>query len=156
MRILTRRGFQFCCFECFVHSGSWSKVCGILRLNLLVFLFAYIYAFYLDNSFSVWLCWFICFFSSPPQWPMTSDFEGFLSRFYPLHFCPIVILEKGQYFAFECWVLNSTIFIMSLVWRGPWLGLYLGPPALEASTLPLGYRGGGLSISLNNTITFVL
>ena len=40
---------------------------------------------------------------------------------------------------------TGTIFITSLVWRGPCLGgLNPGPPALEASTLPLGYRGGGI------------
>ena len=32
---------------------------------------------------------------------------------------------------------TGTIFIMSLVWR-----LNPGPPTLEASTLPLGYRVG--------------
>ena len=78
--------------------GYWDWIC-------LCFYLLYIYAFYLDNSFSVWLCWFICFFSSPPQWPMTSDFEGFLSRFYPLHFCPIVILEKEPVFCF--WMLSA-------------------------------------------------
>ena len=36
------------------------------------------------------------------QWP---DFEGFLSRFYPLHFCPIVILEKEPVFCF--WMLSA-------------------------------------------------
>ena len=35
-------------------------------------------------------------------------------------------------------------FITSLVWRGLWLGIEPGPPALETSTLPLGYRGGGV------------
>ena len=56
-------------------------------------------------------------------------------------------MRKSQYFPFECSVLNKgttgTIFITSLVWRGPWLGIEPGPPALEASTLPLGYREGG-------------
>ena len=34
-------------------------------------------------------------FSSPPQRPMTSDFDP---RFYPLHFNPILILEKEPVF----------------------------------------------------------
>ena len=38
-----------------------------------------------------------------------------------------LFLRKCQYFPFQCWVLNKettgTIFITSLVWRGPWLGI---------------------------------
>ena len=63
-------------------------------------------------------------FSSPPQRPMTSDFEGF--------FIPDLLSypnswERASIFPFECSVLNKgttgTIFITSLVWRGPWLGI---------------------------------
>ena len=85
------------------------------------------------------------FFSSPPQRPMTSDFERFFyPTFYPLHlFSYLYSWERASIFPFECSVLNkdtiATIFITSLVWRGPWLGIELGPPALEASTIPLGY-----------------
>ena len=67
-------------------------------------------------------------FSSPPQRPMTSDFEGFFyPRFYPLHLFPYLnSWERASIFPFECSVLNKgttgTIFITSLVWRGPWLG----------------------------------
>ena len=80
------------------------------------------------------------------QWPPTS--MDFYTRSYPLHYCLILILEKEPVFPFfQFWVLNKgtagTIFITSLVWRGPWLGIEPGAPALEASTLPLGYRGGG-------------
>ena len=57
------------------------------------------------------------FFSSPPQRPITSDFEGFLYQ----------ILSITFIFPFECSVLNKgttgTIFITFLVWRGPWLGI---------------------------------
>ena len=57
------------------------------------------------------------FFSSPPQQPMTFDFEGFsIPDFIHYIYYPILILEKEP-------VLNP------------------GPPAIEASTLPLGYRG---------------
>ena len=115
------------------------------------------------------------FFSSPPQGPMTSDFEGFsIPDIYPLHsFSYLSSWERASIFPFECSVLNKgttgTIFITSLVWRGPWLmiepetsrtrsqhyttrlsmeavldwRLNPRPPALEASTLPLGYWGGG-------------
>ena len=71
------------------------------------------------------------FFSSPPQRPMlTSDFEGFsVPDFIHYIYFPIFILEK-VFFPCECSVLNkgttSTIFITSLVWRGPWLGIEPG------------------------------
>ena len=90
------------------------------------------------------------YFSSPPQRPMTSDLEGF----YPLHlFSYLNSWERASIFPFECSVLNKgttgTIFITSLVWHGPWLVIEPGKPALEASTLPLGYRGGGPDWGLN-------
>ena len=62
------------------------------------------------------------------QWPPTSN--DFYSRYYPLHFFLILILEEEPAFPFQCWVLNKgttgTIFITSLVWRGPWLGIEPG------------------------------
>ena len=98
----------------------------------------------------------------------------FYPRFYPLHLISYLSSwERASIFPFECSVLNKgttgTIFITSLVWRGPWLmiepetsrtrsqhyttrlsmeavldwRLNPRPPALEASTLPLGYCGGG-------------
>ena len=67
-------------------------------------------------------------FSSPPQRPMTSDFEGFLYQIPSITFIFLSqFLRKSQYFPFECSVLNKgttgTIFTTSLVWRGPWLGI---------------------------------
>ena len=68
-------------------------------------------------------------FSSPPQQPMTSDFEGFLYQILSIIFLSL-FLRKSQYLPFQCWVLNKgttgTIFITSLVWRGPWLGIEPG------------------------------
>ena len=66
-------------------------------------------------------------FSSPPQRPMTSDFSFFLF----LHlFSYLNSWERASLFPFECSVLNKsttgTIFITSLVWRGPWLGIEPG------------------------------
>ena len=80
------------------------------------------------------------------QWPPTS--KDFYSRSYPLHyFSYLNSWERASIFPFQCSVLNKgttgNIFITSLVWRGPWLGIEPGPPALKASTLALGYRGGG-------------
>ena len=89
----------------------------------------------------------------------------FYPRKYPLHLFSYLNSwgERASFFPFKCSVLNKgttgNILITSLVWRGPWLGiepgtshtrcqhsttrLYPGPPTLEASTIPLGYRGGG-------------
>ena len=55
----------------------------------------------------------------------------FHHRFYPLHlFSYLNSWERASIFHFECWVLNKgttgTIFITSLVWRGPWLGIESG------------------------------
>ena len=58
-------------------------------------------------------------------------------------------LRKSQYFPFQCSVqikgTTGTIFITSLVWCGPWLGIEPETSGLEASTLPLGYRGSGIA-----------
>ena len=55
----------------------------------------------------------------------------FYPRFYPLHlFFYLNSWERASIFPFECSVLNKgttgTIFITSLVWRGPWLGIEPG------------------------------
>ena len=55
----------------------------------------------------------------------------FYPRFYPLHlFSFLISWDRVIIFPFECSVLNkgttSTIFITSLVWRGPWLGIEPG------------------------------
>ena len=51
----------------------------------------------------------------------------FYPRFYPFHlFSCLCFWERASIFPFECSILNKgttdTIFITSLVWRGPWLG----------------------------------
>ena len=85
-------------------------------------------------------------FSSPPQRPMTSDFEGFsIPDVIHYIYFPILILEKEPVFPpFACSVLNKgttgTVLITSLVWRGPWLGIEPG----TSRTIPIGYRGGGV------------
>ena len=78
------------------------------------------------------------FFSSPTQRPMISDFEGFFCpRFYPLHlFSNLNSWERASIFPYECSVLNKgttgTIFITSLVWRGPWLGIEPGTSGTQS------------------------
>ena len=74
-------------------------------------------------------CVVIRFFSSPPQRPLTSDFEGFLLSD-PIHYTIFLsyFTRKCPYFPFQCWVLNKgttgTIFITG--WRRPWLGIEPG------------------------------
>ena len=81
---------------------------------------------------SVRLCWFLrghSVFSSSPQRPMTSNFERFSIQDL-IHFIyfPILILEKEP--VFPCLMLKKviagTIFITSLAWRGPSLGIEPG------------------------------
>ena len=85
------------------------------------------------------------FFSSLPQRPNDLRLRRmFYSRFYPLHlFSYLNSWGRASIFPFECSVLNKgttgTIFITSLVWRGPWLGIEPG----TSRTRSLGYRGGG-------------
>ena len=70
-------------------------------------------------------------FSSPPQRPMTSDFEGFsIADFIHYIYFPVLILEKNPVFPllrFNAKQVNYWYdFITSLVWRGPWLGIEPG------------------------------
>ena len=104
--------------------------------------------FYLRST-CVGSLWSFVLFSWTPQQPMSSNFKEFPTQILILSitiFCPVLILEKEPVFPFKCWVLNKgttgIIFITSLVWRGPWLGIESGTFALEARTLPLGYLGG--------------
>ena len=76
----------------------------------------------------------------------------FYPRLYPLHLLSYLdSWERASIFPFECSVLNkgttwyhfNNVFGMTRSLSG---GLNLGPPALEASTLPLGYRGGDVTV----------
>ena len=80
---------------------------------------------------------------------MPSDFEWIPSQIVSItFFCPILILEKEPVFPFSMlsakqghyWYHFYNVFGMTWSLTG---GLNPWPPALEASTLPLGYRGGG-------------
>ena len=85
-------------------------------------------------------------FSSPPQRSMTSDIEGFsIPDFIHYIYFPILIIEKVQ--VFPCLMLsakqgNYCYHSYNVFWYDAVLdwGLNPGPPAFEASTLPLGYR----------------
>jgi len=67
-------------------------------------------------------CVVIRFFPSPPQWPLTSDFEGLkvsIPDFIHYIYFPILILKKEPVFSFLMFSANQgatgTIFITSLV-----------------------------------------
>ena len=87
-------------------------------------------------------------FSSPPQRPMISDFEGFLYQILSITlFSYLNSWERAStYFPFQCWVLNKgttgTIFITSLEWRGPWLRIEPGTSRTRSqhSTIRLSRR----------------
>ena len=116
------------CLICFM---QYSYISVVLLLSLW---FEFIFYFF-SIFFSIWLLSVLrghSVFSSPPQRPITSDFEGFsIPDFIHYIYFPILILEKEPViFPLECSVLNKgttgTIFITSLVWRGPWLGIEPG------------------------------
>ena len=77
-------------------------------------------------------------FSSPPQQPNNSNFEGFSipDFIHDIYFPIFNSWERASIFPFECLVPNKgttgTIFITSLVWGGPWLGIEPRPPALKS------------------------
>ena len=92
------------------------------------------------NSSSMKTCvgsaWSFGFYIPAWQRPITSDFEGFLYQ----------ILSITLFSYLNSWERAS------MVWRSPWLGIEPGPPALEASTLPVDYRGGGIVMLIILTI----
>ena len=79
------------------------------------FIYLFIFKFCLAFDFC-WFCVAIRFFIPAT---MANDLplrRIFYPRFYPLHFLSL-LLNKGT---------TGTIFITSLVWRGPWLGIEPG------------------------------
>ena len=106
---------------------SFSGTFGLL-LSRLFIIFIYLF-------FSVWHLSVLrghSFFLIPAT--TTKDLRLrriFYPRFYPLHlFSYFNSWERASIFSFECSVLNKgttgTIFITSLVWCGPWLGIEPG------------------------------
>ena len=70
-------------------------------------------------------------------------------RFYRLHLFIILILEKEPVFPFlmsSAKQGNYLVPFLKRLWYDAVLDWVLnpGPPALDASTPPLGYRGGGV------------
>ena len=75
--------------------------------------------------------------------PRHNDFEGFLYQILSVTLLSYLYSSERASISLlkvECQTMELLVsFITSLVWRGPWLGI-----ELEASTQPLGYRGGGV------------
>ena len=84
---------------------------------------------------------------------MTYDFEGFsIPDFIHYIYFPILILEKEPVFPFLMLSAKQGNYLVPSLyhlWYDEVLdwGLNPGPPALDASTLPLGYRGGGAHLT---------
>ena len=88
---------------------------------------------------------------------MTSDFEGFsIPDFIYYIYFPILNIEKEPVFPF--WMLSAK---QGHYWYhfynvfGITRSLNPGPPALEASTIPLGYRGGGIVNNKEDQFTII-
>ena len=106
-------------------TSHYSKTC--FRIKLLQFCLVVFFSFRLSVS-SAWS--FGLFIPAT-----TANDLGlrriFYPRFYPLHlFSYLKSWDRASIFPFECSVLNKgttgTIFITSLLWRGPWLGIEPG------------------------------
>ena len=96
----------------------------VLSLSVSTLIIVVLGIFFIYIYFSVRLLSVLCghsVFSSPPQRPMTSDFEGFsIPDFIHYIYFPILILEKEPVFPFLMFSAkqgnyNGTIFITSLV-----------------------------------------
>ena len=75
----------------------------------------------------------------------------FYTRFYRLHlFSYLNSWERASIFPFNCSVLNKgttgTIFITSLVWRGPWLGIEPGTSGTRSQHYTTRLSRGGYVI----------
>ena len=90
-------------------------------------------------------------FSSPSQRPMTSDFERFLYQIVPITLFSYLNSWEKPVFPFSMLSAKQCNYWYHRLWYDDavldW-GLNPGPPALDASTLPLGYRVGG-SFAIN-------
>ena len=98
-------------------------------------------------------CVVIRFFMPTTTAKMTSDFKRFSipDFIHYIYFSYLNSWERTSIFTFECWVLNKgttgTIFITSLVWGGPWLGIEPGTSRTQSqhSTTRLSRRQWVLS-----------
>ena len=137
--------------DCLILSYTFLPHISVLR-RVLSIQWLILYIFFLAFDFCLVCVIIHCFHPRHNgQWPPISipDFNNYfvvLSLFF----------RKSQYFPFWCWVLNKgttvTIFITSLVWRGPWLGIEPGTSRTRSqhSTTRLSrrlYRGPLLCVT---------
>ena len=139
--VIIKIKFYCCCFSVFILfivvdlTTMWEfRQSLTVEMNLRDFLFL---------AFDFCRFWVVIRFFHPRhngQWPPPSDF-------YTRLFSYLNSWERASIFPFECSVLNNGTpgTILYRLWYDAVLdwGLNPGPPALEANTIPLGYRGGG-------------
>ena len=106
-------------------------------------------------------CVVIRFFHPRHNGQLSPISKDFLSQILPITYIFLSeFLRKSQYFPF--WMFSAkqgnycyhfyNIFGMTRSLTGDWNP---GPPALKASTLPLGYRGGGVDKSEGYHVFFL-
>ena len=114
------------------HSGSNTKQLYLSHHHVKIVLSLYFYFYFqiiFFRSTFVGSAWSFVFFIPATTANDLRLRRIFYPRFYPLHlFSYLNSWERASIFPFECTVLNKgttgTIFIMSLVWRCPWLGIW--------------------------------
>ena len=114
-------------YKCTYITASYSVFHKLVIFFLFFFYFFIFFLFFSVRLLSVLRGHSV--FSFPPQRPMTFEFEGFSvpDCIHYIYFSYLNSWERASIFPFQCSVLNKcttgTIFITSLVWRGPWLGI---------------------------------
>ena len=140
------------CWTFSIFAGVWKCRCSkVLNIQFSIFLFIYF------NLFLSVLRDHSGFFFIPATTANDLRLRRiFYPRFYPFHlFSYLNSWETASIFPFECSVLNKdtigTIFITSLVWRGPWLGIEPGTSGTRSQhyTTRLSRRRLQFSMCLN-------
>ena len=95
-----------------------------------------IFVIFFKRSTFVGSAWSSVFFHPCHNGQLPTTSKNFYTRSYPLHYFLILLLEKEPAFPFSMLSAKQGSywyhFITSLVWRGPWLGIEPGIPALDA------------------------
>jgi len=120
---------------------QYSRYMCVMKRDLTRFLFKYVHlACYLFLAFAFCrFCKVICFFIRATTANDLRLWKIFYPRYYPLHFFPILILQKESVFPFlvssakqgNYWYHFNNVFGVMRSLTGYW-----------TSPLPLGYRGG--------------
>ena len=104
-----------------------TKSCKLWLLQIYTLLVSF-FPFFLSFNFCRFCVVISGFSSQAPQWPMTSDFEGFLYQILSITlFSYLKSWERASISLFNGTKgTTGTIFITSLVWHCPWLGIEPG------------------------------